>query len=165
MPLEAAEFAVGSEEVSETKQGDCCVNLSRGSKCWLAAEWSESQKTPSSFENTKVHSVSKTQQYFFSSFNVLMNVMRIWQALVCRMKIKLGLWIEADKRFTSREAWYNFFLILLGQRRTIYVPVCHKRQLRLCGEASSQKSQTCSYALDHKKMLQHHSDFCVFCVS
>jgi len=48
------------------------------------------------------------------------------QTSVCRKQIKHELWTEAGKRFRSREAW-DFFLILLGQRRTIHIPVCHKR--------------------------------------
>lgn len=44
----------------------------------------------------------------------------------------------------------------------MYIPVCHKGQLRLHGEVSSQKYQTCSYTLDHKKMLQYHSEFVFF---
>lgn len=37
-----------------------------------------------------------------------------WQALVCKTKVKSKLWIEADKRFRSREAC-NFFLICWGR--------------------------------------------------
>lgn len=110
---------------------------------------------------------SHNKSIFFPLFKVLTNVMRTWewheqhcawQALVSRMKIKCELLIEADKRFRSRKAW-DFFSLLLGQTSIMYVPVYHKGQLRFRGEVSSQKGQTCSYALGNKTMLQHHSDY------